>query len=112
MEKISLTSNKYFHETYVSVCSLDCIDLNNDTLNILGTNFSYNEKLIEEKKCYKTLTNIQRVLSIWKMRNVTLEEKIAIFKTVSISKIVFQSFIVTVPKHIINELEKTQKTFF
>ena len=112
MEKISLTSNKYFHETYVSVCSLDCIDLYNDTLNILGTNFSYNEKLIEEKKCYKTLTNIQRVLSIWKMRNVTLEEKIAIFKTVSISKIVFQSFIVTVPKHIINELEKTQKAFF
>ena len=46
------------------------------------------------------------------MRNVTLEEKIAIFKTVSISKIVFQSFIVTVPKHIINELEKTQKAFF
>ena len=46
------------------------------------------------------------------MRNVTLEEKIAIFKTVSISKIVFQSFIVTVPKHIINELGKTQKALF
>ena len=45
------------------------------------------------------------------MRNLTLEEKIAIFKTIAISKIVFQSFIAAVPKHIINELEKIQKTF-
>ena len=45
------------------------------------------------------------------MRNITLEGKIAIFKTIAISKIVFQSFIATVPKHIINELEKIQKAF-
>ena len=79
LEKISLTSNKYFHETYVSVCSLDCIDLYNDTLNILGTNFSYNEKLIEEKKCYKTLTNIQLVLSRWKMRKFVMSSGIKDF---------------------------------
>ena len=41
------------------------------------------------------------------MRNLTLEGKIVIFKTIAISKIYFQSFITTVPKHIINELEKT-----
>ena len=34
----------------VTVCGLRCIDLNNDTLKILGTHFSYNEKLKEEKK--------------------------------------------------------------
>ena len=44
------------------------------------------------------------------MRNLTLEGKIAIFKTIAISKVVFQSFIATVPKHI-NELEKIQKAF-
>ena len=32
----------------VAVCGLRCIDLNNDTLKILGTHFSYNEKLKEE----------------------------------------------------------------
>ena len=41
------------------------------------------------------------------MRNLTLEGKIVIFKTIAISKIYFQSFIATVLKHIINELEKT-----
>ena len=45
------------------------------------------------------------------MRKLTLEGKIAFFKTIAISKVVFQSFIATVPKHIINELEKIQKAF-
>ena len=40
------------------------------------------------------------------MRNLTLEVKIVIFKTIEISKIFFQSFITFVQKHIINELEK------
>ena len=46
------------------------------------------------------------------MRNLTLEVKIVIFKTIAISKIFFQSFITFVQKHIINELEKIQKAFF
>ena len=47
------------------------------------------------------------------MRNFTLEGKIVIFKTLAISKIVFQSCITltTVPKHITNEFEKIQKAF-
>ena len=94
----------------MAVCGLRCIDLNNDTLQILGTHFSYNEKLKEEKKIYKAVTDIQRVLNIWKKRNLTLEGKIVIFKTIVILKNVFQSFITTVPKHI-NELEKIQKAF-
>ena len=38
------------------------------------------------------------------MRKLILERKIVIFKTTAISKIVFQSLIATVPKHIVNEL--------
>ena len=45
------------------------------------------------------------------MRNFILEGKIAAFKTVAISKKIFQSFMATVPKHIINELEEIQKAF-
>ena len=89
-----------------------CIDLNIDTLKILGTHFSYNEKLKEEKCFYKIVTDMQRVLKIWKMRRLTLEGKIVIFKTIAISKIVFQAFIATVPKHIASELKKIQKAFF
>lgn len=55
------------------------------------------------------VTDVQRVLKIWKMRNRTLERKIVTFKTKAMSKIVFQSFIRTVPKHITSELEKKNK---
>ena len=86
----------------VAVCDMRCIDLNVDTLKILGTHFSNNEKLKKEKNLYKIVTDMQRVLKIWKMRRLTLEGKIVIFKTIAISKIVFQAFIATVPKHIAN----------
>ena len=87
-----------------------CIDLNIDTLKILGTEFPYNEKLKEEKCFYKIVTGMQQDLKIWKMRRLTLEGKIVIFKTIAISKIVFQAFITTVPKYIVNE--QIQKVFF
>ena len=92
---------------------MHCIDLNVDTLKILGTHFSYNKKFKEEKNFYKIVTDMQRVLKIWKMRRLTLEGKIVIFKAIVISKIVFQAFITTVPKHILNELiQKIQNAFF
>ena len=79
-----------------------CSDLNNDTFTILGTHFSYNGKLIEKKTFYTTVSNIQRVLRIWKMKNLTPERNIVTFKTLAMSKIAFQSLITTVPRHIVN----------
>ena len=55
---------------------------------------------------YKILTDIQQMLKIWKMRNLTPEGKIVIFKTIAILKTVFQAFITTVLKHIVSKLEK------
>ena len=95
----------------VAVCGMSCIDLNNDALKILATHFSYNKKIERRKKMFKTLTDIQRVLKIWEMRNLTIEGEIFIFKTKTISKTVFQSFRTTVRKYVLNKLEKKQKAF-
>ena len=43
---------------------------------------------------------------------LTLEGGIVILKKIAISKIVFQAFITTIPKHIFNELKKIQNGFF
>ena len=51
---------------------------------------------MESEKCYTKI----------------IQGKIVIFKTLSISKIVFQSLITPVPRYIMNELEKIQKSFF
>ena len=61
------------------------VDPENDTLKTLGAHFSAKEKLKEQKTI--------------------------IFKTLAISKIVFQSLIAPVPRHIMNELEKIQNAF-
>ena len=90
---------------------MSCTDLNNDALKILATHFSYNKKIERRKKMFKTLTDIQRVLKIWEMRNLTIEGEIFIFKTKTISKTVFQSFRTTVRKYVLNKLEKKQKVF-
>ena len=46
-------------EAQVVVCGMRFIDLNIDTLKILDTHFSNNEKLKEEKKLYKIVANMQ-----------------------------------------------------
>ena len=111
LSKREITGIGVLKGVQVAVCGMRCVDLKNDTLKILGTHFSYNEKLNKGINFYATVTNIQRVLKIWKMRNFALEGKIVIFKTLAISKIVFQSMITPIPSHIVNELERTQKAF-
>ena len=68
----------------VVVCGIRCIDLNIDRLKALGTHFSYNNKL-KEKNFYNIVTEIQRVLKIWKMRKLRREGKFVIFKKIATS---------------------------
>ena len=81
LSKCEITGIGLLEGVQVAVCGMRCVDLKNETLKILGTHFSYNEKLKEENNFYTTITNIQRVLEIWKMRNFTVERKIVIFRT-------------------------------
>ena len=95
----------------VAACGIQCVDLVSDTIKILGTHFSYNEKLKVERNFCLIIANIQRVLKLWKLRNLTLEGKIVIFKTLAVSKIIFQAFITPIPMYVVTELEKIQKSF-
>ena len=94
-----------------TVCGMTCIDLCNDTIKITGIHFSYNKEKRNEKIFLESITKIQNVLKVWRMRRLTLEGKIIVFKTLAISKIVFLSLISKVPTEIISELERIQKTF-
>ena len=76
----------------MAVCAIKCVDLVLDTIKILETHFSYNEKLKEERNFCLIIANIQRVLKLWKLRNFTLEGKTLFFKTLVLSKIIFQVF--------------------
>ena len=80
LSKCEITDIGVLKGVHMAVCGMCCVDLKNHTLKIIGIHFSYNEKLKEEKTVYTTVKNIQRVLKIWKMRNLTLEGKILFLK--------------------------------
>ena len=82
-----------------------------DMLEILCTHFSHNQKLKEEKNFFTIVADIQRAWKILKMRKLILEGEMVISYAMAISKIVFQSFIKFILKHIINKLKKLQNAF-
>ena len=51
-----------------------------------------------QKHFVKSITIIQNALNLWRMRNITLEEKIIIFKTLALSKVVYLTLITSFSK--------------
>ena len=54
---------------------------------------------------------IEKILRIWRMRDLSIAGKITVFKTLAISKIVHLALVKTIPNLIIQELNKIQKEF-
>ena len=95
----------------MALCGMKCTDLRNEAIKILGVYFSYNQKIKDDKNVYNISSNIQRVLNLWRMRNLTLEGRIVVFKTLAISKIVFLALLTKIHHQAVKELEKIQKSF-
>ena len=93
-----------------AVCSLKTINLTTDTIKILGVHFSYNSTVKVQNNFLDTLKSIQQVLRFWNRRILLLEGRI-IFKTLTISKIVYLAFLTVIPNSLIEELQKIKKTF-
>jgi hypothetical protein len=87
------------------------VDLTKNCVKILGIHFSYNKNLMNEKNFLVTVENIEKLLNVWRQRDLTLEGKIIIFKSLAISKIVHVAYLSAVPKEIIDKLEKIQNEF-
>ena len=95
----------------MALCGMKCTDLRKEAIKILGAYFSYNQKIKDDKNVYNIISNIQRVLNLWTMRNLALEGRIVVFETLAISKIVFLVLLTKIPHQAVKELEKIQKSF-
>ena len=99
----------------VALCGVECVNLLTNTIKILGIYFSYNKKLENEKNFLDHITKLQKVINIWKMRNLSLLGKITIFKTLALSKIIHLALVylwcTSVPAATIELLSKIQKEF-
>ena len=94
-----------------AVCGLKSINLRTDTIKILGVHFSYNDTVKVQNDFLDTVKSIQQVLRFCNSRMLSLEGRIIICKTLTISKIVYLAFLTVIPNSLIEELQKIQKTF-
>ena len=78
---------------------------------ILRIHYFYN-KVIENKNNFrKDVTKIESILNLWRLRNLTLEGIITVFKTLALSKIIHLSLDKTIPNATFDQLSKMQKDF-
>ena len=95
----------------IAVCGMQSVDLTGDAIKILGVYFSYNINLMNQKNYCQAITNIHGILKLWRMRNLSIEGKIVVFKTLAISKFVYLALLTIIPDHITDEVTKIQKSF-
>ena len=95
----------------MALCGMECNDLTRDVIKILGIYFSYNKKLEQEKNFFNHIVKIQNILKLWKLRNLSIEGRIVVFKSSTISKLTHLALVTEIPTSTINLLTKIQMEF-
>ena len=90
---------------------MECIDLTSDVRKILGIYFPYNKKLEQEKNFFNYIVKIQNILKLWKLRNLSIERRIVVFKSLAIAKLTHLALVTEIPTSAINLLTKIQMEF-
>ena len=95
----------------VALCGMECANLEKDAIKILGIHYSYNQALEKDQNFTDQIIKIENVLKLWRSRSLNLEGKIAVFKSLALSKIIHLALVKTIPNIIVEELNKIQKNF-
>ena len=95
----------------VALCGMRCVNLYEDTITILGIHYSYNKQIENDENFKKYIAKIENALKLWRARNLSLEGKITVFKSLALSKITHLALVKKLPPSIIDQLNKTQKNF-
>ena len=89
---------------------MQTVDLTKGTIKILGIHFSYNMNLMNQKNYCKAINSIYGILKLWRMRYLSIEGKIVVFKTLALSKLVYLALLTVIPNHTTEEAAKIQKS--
>ena len=73
---------------------MKCIDLTDGNIKILGIHLSYSKKLEEEEKFLNHIVKNQIILKLQKLRNLTIEGRVAVFKSLAISKLIHLALVI------------------
>ena len=85
----------------VALCGMRCIDRVSNIVKILEIYYSYIEELDIRESFKRHIIKIEKILQIWRMRDLSIASKIIVCKTLAISKIVHLALVKTIPNSII-----------
>ena len=87
------------------------MNLVNDKIPILGTYISYNKQLADQCNFVNVTTDTKNILSIFRLRGLSLAGRIQVFKALSLSKAVFICTMKPFSKKFVDDLNVIQKDF-
>ena len=90
----------------VAICGFQCINLKARAIKILGIYFSYDQNIQFQNNFNKVIMTITSVLKMWRLRNLTFEGKIIIFKSLALSKLVYTTQVMQVSDSIIDKIKQ------
>ena len=64
---------------------MKCVNLNKETVKLFGVHFSYKKNFKQDKTFPEHTVKIENILKSWRMRPLTLEGRIRVFKSLAIS---------------------------
>ena len=77
-----------------------------EPIKALGVYYSYDIKLLHEKNFIERLDSVKKLINIWSSRGLSIYGKVTIIKSLIIPKFVFISWLLTVLKEIVKELNQ------
>ena len=80
-------------------------------MKVLGVHFSHNKNLEQDKIFSKYVVKIESILKLWRMRQLTLEGRITVFKYLAISKVIHLLLITKLRNNTIDLMYEIQKNF-
>ena len=89
----------------LALCGMECVDLMFNAIKILGVYYSYEKNLENQEKIINLVLKVEKLLTLWRMQNLSIAGKITAFK------IVHLALVKVIPNLIIVELEKINKHF-
>ena len=83
----------------------------NSSIKALGIHFGYNKHELEEKNWLEKIESIKKCLKFWNCRDLSIQGRVLIIKTLALAKVVYLINAITVPNWVINTINKELFSF-
>ena len=109
--KCEITGLVTLNGVQLALYGMECIHQMFNAIKILGVYYSYHKNFENQEHFINGFLKIERLLRLWRMRNLSIAGKITIFKTLAISEIVHLALVKVIPISVILELHKIKNHF-